>query len=120
MRCKPPKYRPLIVCAQVEETVPCQKALEASAELQLLHVRDKPLGIRKTSTAEFNHGWRSIHANDAKPAIEEVASDRLASRAAQIENRPSGRYMDQKPIQSRALLKRPAAVAIVLAGMTLI
>jgi hypothetical protein len=120
MRGKSPKHRPLIVRAQVEETVPRQKAVEPSAELQLPHVRDKPLGIWKTSTAEFNHGWRSIHANDAKPLIKEVGSDRLAGPAAQVENRPSGTHVGQKPIQPRALVKRSAAVAIVLAGVTLV
>src|SRR5262245_61356152 len=117
---KPPIHLTLIVRAQVKEAVPGQNTPESPVELQRTHVRHKPHRVRKACSAECDHGRRSIHTNDPKPAIDEVASDRLADPAAQVEHRRAGAHVDQEPIQPRAFLKRSAAVAIVLANMTLV
>jgi hypothetical protein len=120
MRGKPRKHFALIVCTQMEETIPCQDALEASVEVELTHVHHMPLGIRKAFTADLDHGRRCIDADDTKPTIDQVPSDRFAHPAANVENGSSGKHMEQKSIQPRALLKRSAPVAIVLDGMTLV
>jgi hypothetical protein len=114
------KHPSLIVRAQVEEAVPRQNAVEPSVEVQLTHVRHMPFVIRKAFTAEADHGGRCIYTNDAKSAIDEVASDRLAHPTTHVENRPSNTNMDQKPIQPRAFLKRSTAIAIEFVKMTLV
>jgi hypothetical protein len=120
MRGKPRKHLALIVRAQMKETIPCQDAIKTSVERQLTHVHYKPFGIRKACATDLNHGRRRIDADNTKSTIDQMASDRLTHPAANVENGSSGKHMKQKPIQPRALLKRSAAVAIVLEGMTLV
>ena len=107
------QHLPLVIHIQMEGSCRRRIASRSPAQFELTHVSHKPFGVGKAHAAERDHGRRRIHANHAKPAIDEVSRDRLAHPAAQVEDGAPGAHVGQRPIQPAAFLKRSAAVSIV-------
>jgi hypothetical protein len=104
----------------VEEAVPRQNAVKAPAEIDFAHVGDDPLPFREARAAAFDHRRRSIHADYFNTALNEVARERLAHAAPEVEHRAFGTYATKESIQPRALLKRAAAVTVVRLSVSLV
>jgi len=87
VRAEDRKHPALIVPRQMKETVPREQAVERLPEGQRAHVGDVPSASRKTRPAEIDHRGRRVDAVNLIARSHEIARNRLARSAANVEDR---------------------------------
>ena len=101
-------HRPLVLAGKVKEAVPGDDAAEAPAEVEPAHVRQRatrpPGSGRGRSPASPRRSRRPV---TGMPALDQIARDRLAGAAAEVEHRRSGRRQRQEALEP-APLEQPA------------
>jgi hypothetical protein len=71
----------------MEKAVPCQNAVNRSAELKAAHVGDDPFLFRHSLAAQRDQVLRTVDACHADAARNQIAGDRRATAAAEVEHR---------------------------------
>ena len=106
------EHRPLIPAREMEEAVPGEEAVESAVKFEPTHVRDDPLFLREALAAQVDQSGRRIDARHAQAGPEEIARDRLAGTAAQVEHPAARRQASHEGVQPGFLEERAAPLTI--------
>src|SRR5688572_30602739 len=107
------EHRTLRVGGEVEEAVPGDDRTEALAQREAARVAGHPGHGREARFAQVDHGRSRIDAGHAAVIVDEVACDRLAGPAAEIQHRAVARWQaPQNRVEVSSLHQLAAAVAI--------
>ena len=93
----------LVVGGEMEDTVPGDQAVEAAAEIERAHVGDQPLLLREALPAQGDQRGGAIDAGHGEAALDQVAGDRLARAAAQVEDGRADRQQRRETVEPRGL-----------------
>lgn len=80
------EHGPLIVLIQVKEAVPGENSVEPAPEVQRAHVAQMPILVGKPLLAERQQARGRVQTGHPKAAPDQVAGNRLAAPAAEIED----------------------------------
>ena len=80
------EHLPLILMTQVEETIPRQQTVEARRGCHTPHVADAGFVTRQVCPKQRNHLRRAVHARQGMSPGRDMAADRNAGTAAEIED----------------------------------
>ena len=72
------------------------------------------------AAAHRDQGGRAVHAGHPIAALDEVAGDRLAHAAADVEDRPPGRYPREEAVEPRLFVQVAAALLVPGRGILLV
>lgn len=86
MRGKGREHLPLIICAQMKETVPCQNGVELLIQRKAAHVGCDGPRLRDILCVKRCHRVGGIDTGHARAAVRQIAADRTPGTAAQIKN----------------------------------
>jgi hypothetical protein len=106
------KHLPLVVRAQVEETVPRNDPVEWPSERERAHVGHDPFVRRETIPAEIDQGGRRVHPGDVVSGFDQIAGDRHGRSASDIQDRRRGRHQPAKPVEPGFLHQAAATFPI--------
>src|SRR5215468_2741195 len=124
MGCKYPEHGALIVGLEVEEAVPRQYSVKPPADCQRAHIRDQPLLIRHSASAQRDQGWRAVDARDLETMRNQAPCNRHPAAAAEVKYCPANRKRADQAIDpalvvpaGRTTIRIPCKrMALVVAG----
>src|SRR4029079_19049707 len=97
----------------MKEAVPGDDSIEALAQREAAHVADHPGHGREARRAQVDHGRGRVDSRHAAAIVDEVARDRLAGAAAEIEHRAMpGWQTAEEPVEVSSFHQLAPAVAI--------
>src|SRR5215207_10278956 len=97
-----PKYRkhlPLVVVAEMKETVPRKDSGKPPPQGKLAHIGDDPFLIGKMPPADIDHGRGRIDANGGMTKLDQIRGHWLGGAAAEIEDRRRRRQPRPEPVE---------------------
>lgn len=114
------KHPTLIITTEMEEAVPCQKAIELPVHAKLTHISQHPFVLGEPVSAELDQLRRRIDTRHDVSALDKVSRQRLACTTAYVQYVSRSWEQARETVQPRALKQGPVSHLVPCICVTLV